>query len=384
MQQHQNSIPGLYGISEKNSSRYEASLWGKNQFNSTFPLALCLYMRDENIDPVSVILEDGRISAMDDRWKMNEIIGKNSDNPYYHFEKSFAPYADFFKDDPENIDLVVSLNDIQSIPLEVKLTVVPDSTTLNKQETKWAPEIVVRPVSSAYAMMGVARSLLKPDNKELKDAVIDILRPVYNSVLSSINAPEITANASWIYDSLRCALSQMDAIQTPFLLQPIWRTKGQSLQLQDPCFDVFVWSDVAVAGILLQEYAVSQEAETLRRSRARDTNRHKYAVSQEAGTTRIQREIARLVRGLYDIMQTGRYDYDNIYKGMPLDSQTDKAFALNGNQSIRYLRHDRLSRPILPHSVLRDLILNGGEYELKPERRFDAAVRDHFKIKWED
>ena len=37
-------VPTLYGISEKNSSRFGKSLWGKNQFNSTFPLALSLYI----------------------------------------------------------------------------------------------------------------------------------------------------------------------------------------------------------------------------------------------------------------------------------------------------------------------------------------------------
>ncbi len=55
------SSVSLYGITPSNSNRHGADLWGKNQFNSTFPLALCLYMRDSNIPPVAVIERNGRI-----------------------------------------------------------------------------------------------------------------------------------------------------------------------------------------------------------------------------------------------------------------------------------------------------------------------------------
>ena len=53
------NIPSLYGLNENNSSRVGADLWGKNQFNSTFPLSLCLYMRDNDIAPVTVDASDG-------------------------------------------------------------------------------------------------------------------------------------------------------------------------------------------------------------------------------------------------------------------------------------------------------------------------------------
>jgi hypothetical protein len=42
--------PGLYGI--QNSNRSGSDLWGKNQFNSTFPASLACYMRDKAIKAI--------------------------------------------------------------------------------------------------------------------------------------------------------------------------------------------------------------------------------------------------------------------------------------------------------------------------------------------
>ncbi|HIH8441417.1 HindVP family restriction endonuclease [Escherichia coli] len=36
--------------------------------------------------------------------------------------------------------------------------------------------------------------------------------------------------------------------------------------------------------------------------------------------------------------------------------------------------HPRRTKPILPPSVLKEIILNGGQNKLSPERRFDQSV----------
>ena len=209
----------------------------------------------------------------------------------------------------------------------------------------------MRPVSSAHAMMGVASRLIA--NQSVMKKVINVLQPAYNRVSNWDNETEIIKHSEQIHGALREALQISERIQRPFLLQPIWRTEGQSLELCEQCFDVFVWSDVAIMGIPVQEY----------------TN---------TGTmTRAFREIARHVRSLYDILRTDDYHYPGIYKGMSHGNQTGKSFAISGNASIKYLKHDRLERPILPKSALNEIVLNGGESRLKPERRFDAAVQHH-------
>ena len=350
----QNS-PSLYGIGSENSARSGDDLWGKNQFNSTFPLSLCLYMRDHDINPVTLRLIDGLIDSDDSIWDMSDIVGDIDEEPFFSFETTFEPYRKYSRNDVDNIDLVVSVRNVQIRPFEIKLTVVPDSGTSEFENEKWAPEIVMRPVSSAHAMMGIAHSLSSSDEKSRKNDVVDALKPAYNKVTDWNNRSELLRHADVLHESLQDALTICEEIQRPFLLQPIWRTEGQSLTLADQCFDVFVWSDVAVVAVPILEY----DPET------------------DSSMTRTFRELARHVRSLYDVLTTGDHDYLGIYKGMSQGLQTDKSFALGGKKTIKYLQHQRLRSPSLPRETLNELILDGGEAELKPERRFDAAVQAH-------
>ena len=141
----QHNQPGLYGIMPSNSSRYGNDLWGKNQFNSTFPLALCLFMRDKYIDPVSVVVSDEETCAKDGYWQMNDIIGKPSSKLFYEFETEYSPYGEYSRNERDSIDLVVQIDGKQEIPLEIKLTVVPDINSVGKAQNLWAPELVIRP-----------------------------------------------------------------------------------------------------------------------------------------------------------------------------------------------------------------------------------------------
>ncbi len=340
----------LYGISKDNSSRQHANLWGKNQFNSTFPLSLCLYMRDQNLRPVCLVVKDEEITAHDDHWDMDEVIGISELRPFYQFESVFEPYAKLSRNEVDKIDLVVAIQERHSAALEVKLTVVPDSTTVRSSENECAPELVMRPVSSAYAMMGVATSLRNKENKDLRDNVIELLRAAYNKVSDWNNEVEIKQNIPSLTDALLNALHIAAEIQQPFLVQPIWRTKGQSLDLCEECFDVFVWSDVAI--MKLPTYQVRKNKES----------------------SRPMREVARHVRALYDVLATGDFDYQGIYKGMSMKSQTDKSFSITGKEIRKFMGHSRLAHPSVSRSKLRELILNGGQHHLQPERRFDAAV----------
>ena len=351
--------PSLYGISRDNSSRSGRHLWGKNQFNSTFPLSLCLYMRDRGIGPVAVIHGDEGIDAQSGRWEMEDVIGAKRESPYYHFESGFDPYTAYSRNDTEKIDIVVAVDERHVRPLEVKLTVIPDKGTSKLPEIEWAPEMVMRPVSSAHAMMGVAQRLLEEGNSDLRQEVINVLRVVYNQIRSWENSPEILQQESSLADAMRTVLELSREIQSPFLIQPIWRTEGQSLKLKKQCFDVFVWSDLAVVAIPLYE----------------------HRKSNESGVSRWLREIARHIRSLYDILQTGDYDYNGIYKGMGHGRQTDKSFALPGKKSIEYLRHERLRSPTLERSLLTSLVSDGGVEALQPERRFDAAVIENMRKK---
>ena len=347
--------PYLYGITAENSARSGSNLWGKNQFNTTFPLSLCLYMRDNDIRPVSIRLLNGLPKTDDTVWRMSDVVGDIADDPYYSFEMPFEPYRMYSRNELDNIDLVVSYGNVPIRPLEIKLTVVPDIGTATMSEESWAPELVIRPVSSAHAMTGIAHSLLNSADPHLKDEVIDAIRPTYNSISDWNNQSELLAHASQIHKALKSALRISENIQEPFLLQPLWRTKGQSLILANSCFDVFVWSDVAVVALPMLEYNPDTKTRV----------------------SRMFREMARHTRGLYDVLTTGDHNYREIYKGMAHGNQTDKSFAMSGKKTINYLKHDRLLSPTMPSRILYDLVLDGGESNLRPERRFDAAVQVH-------
>ncbi len=348
------STPSLYGISESNSSRSGAALWGKNQFNSTFPLSLCLYMRDKGIKPVAVAYANGKVITSDKRWKMSEIVGPAAASPYYRFESGFQPFCIYSRNATDHLDIVVEIEGRHARALEVKLTVVPDKGTANSPESEWAPEMVMRPVSSAHAMMSIAMALNETGGEKAK--TVQMLRSAYNRISSWDNTPEVFSHADALAAALKNVLGLARSIQSPFLLQPIWRTKGQSLSLKRQCFDVFVWSDVAVVAIPLIEHAKTP------------TNKR---------MTRWLREIARHVRSLYDILTTGDYDYTGIYKGMAHGVQTDKSFSLPGRKALDYLNHRRLQSPAIGRSVLKQLVGDDGANALQPERRFDAAVKAH-------
>ena len=309
-------------------------------------------MQDEEVSPVAVIAEEGTVVSMCWKWGMDDVIGPKGRKPYYHFEKVFDGYRKFFRNrnDAEGIDLVTSFNGTDEIPLEIKLTVVPDFGTASKKEHLWGPELVVRPVSSAYSMMGLAASLLEPQNSVTREKVINHLSPAYGSITNWTSNTEIKQQAQSLRNGLDAALKESENLQKPFLIQPIWKTQGQSIALCEQCFDVFVWSDVAIMRVPVD-------------------------LSYNKSSTRALREVARHVRALHDILSQGDYDYESIYKGTVAGGgQTDKSFAISGRKTNEYLRHSRLRNPHYHKDILQKIILNRGELNLKPERRFDLAV----------
>ena len=284
---------------------------------------------------------------------MDKVIGGANEEMYYRFESAFDPYSTFVGDSLEKIDLVVSKRNRPLHPLEVKLTVVPDSSTAADNKTDWGPEMVVRPVSSAYAMMGIARRLRNTGSQSPRRRVEAALKPVYSKISGWNNVVEIVNNRDDLTGALSDAIEIAREVQGPYLVQPIWRTEGQSLKFCEQCFDVFVWSDAAIMGVPLERLRKAKKNEK--------ASRH-------------LREVARHVKAFYEACTLGHFNYQDTYGGMPLDNQTDKSFSISGKVTKTYLNHARLRAPHYSADVLSELILNGGEKMLRPERRFDAAV----------
>ena len=56
------------------------------------------------------------------------------------------------------------------------------------------------------------------------------------------------------------------------------------------------------------------------------------------------------------------------------NTKNDKAFASSGNVTNRYMACDRLKKPAIRQSEIREIILGGGQNLLDPKPQLDAAI----------
>jgi len=342
--------PTLFGIS--NSNRIPADFWGKNRFNSSFPAALACWMRHKGLNPVYVHTSEGNIIASDEKISFDDVFNSKAPNEElrFDFESRFAEFQNYSHDSLEAIDLVISEGDDIRRALEVKLTVLPDQTTFTKSEELWGCELVVRPVSVIYAALTIFHSL-----SDKKSEALSLIQKTALDIGDWTNSSEIASNRNEILNTLDKFLDTFSDNQVPLILQPVWKTKGKRPDLADQAFDIFVWSNMALCRLFLNQAKVE-------------------SVSEKSGkVSRHLRAAARLLRCLHDLFTVGKMRRSEISK-MSLGNQTDKEFSASGAVTNQYMRHPRLASPKVQKSALSEIILNGGEKLLSPERRFDATI----------
>ena len=157
------SQPGLYGIKKSNRDFSDPYYWGKNQFNSSFPVALACYMRDCKEGAVYLTLDES-LKINVNQTPFDYVFGTDLRNEdiYFSFESRYEPFEKFVYDELEKIDLVVKNPENQAIrPLEIKLTTLPDNSTANKNEDEYGTEIVIRSATMRYMALSMAHSLEK-------------------------------------------------------------------------------------------------------------------------------------------------------------------------------------------------------------------------------
>jgi hypothetical protein len=338
--------PTLYGI--EHSNRAKKDFWGKNQFNSTFPVALACYMRDKGIKPVYISLS-ADFEIINSEVPFDDIFRTKLPNKdlNFCFESKFEPYQAFSHEDIGGIDLVVKdMQDNFITPLEIKLTVLPDDGTSKLKETHWGSELVIRPATTKYAALGMVQSI----QTRLED-VREIFEPVCADIQHWSNKHEIAGKTHALVDALNIFEKKFIEIQKPLLMQPIWKTKGKSPALNDNAFDIFVWSDFALSRLFIES-----------------------ARGNPANISRATRSTARLARILYEISTRRKTNIYQIYTEMAFEHQTDKEFAMSGRITRNYMKSPRRLKPALQKDILSEIILNGGEKLLSPERRFDQTV----------
>jgi len=347
------SNPSMFGIENSNRDFTNPESWGKNQFNSSFPASLISYMGIKNISPVYIEL-DQNIKISHKKISATEVLGLKplSPNLYFGFEENFTPYIPLVIGSLPRIDLVtIDTSKNKNIclrGLEIKLTALPDHQTCNLKEDKYGCEIVVRPDTVIYLALSIANQF-KNRQKELYEYFESIIKAKINWE-SIEDIKPLLPNMTDIIDNLIINNLHM---QKPFMLQPVWKTKGKFLRLSENCFDVFVWSNFSFTRLFIDP-----------------TRNHKNSNN----ITRHMRTTVWLTKMLSDFAERGKIRFRWVIDHLTYNTKNDKAFASGGTVTFPYMNCDELVKPRIKKQEIKNIILGGGERYLSPERRLDAAI----------
>lgn len=275
-----------------------------------------------------------------------------AENAFYNFEASFPAYDKYYTGEREKIDLVMldtaTDNNTPLIGLEIKLTALPDNTTKNLTEDKYSCEIVVRPPTINFIACSICNSFKTIEEKERLRSMLNIVPRINHWE----EPEEVLPNYDKILEAVLNISTYLHKKQTPLIVQPIWKTRGNKSVLADDCLDVFVWSNLAVIQMCNRKDSIS----TKKMTRPMRTIIWIYLMLLE-------------YTGIH-----GQFDYRRIVRLHSYNIANDKAYALSGTQSYEFLKCMELEHPRISKFEIRNIILGGGQNLLSPERRFDAVL----------
>jgi len=344
--------PGLFGVTHSNRDFTQADTWGKNQFNSSFPAGLTNFLASKNLDNVYICL-DKDLKVSHQKISAEELYGidPNSDDLFFSFESPFTPYQQLVIGSLPRVDLVTQLRSNGQClkPIEVKLTALPDNSTCHLSEEYYGCEIVIRPDTIVYLACSIAVNF-KDKQKELSQ----LIGSKFDSITDWTDGSSVWTHITEMISTIdKIILSVLDK-QYPILLQPIWKTNGKSPKLTDNCLDVFVWSNFAFTQLFL------------------DVARGELSANNRI--TRQIRTIIWLFKMLYDFSKQGQIKHHKVIDELSYNTKNDKAFAVSGRITHRYMASEELTKPRIEKKDIRKIILGGGQNLLSPERRFDAII----------
>jgi hypothetical protein len=344
------NIPSLYGIKHSNRNFSDKYYWGKNQFNSSFPIALSCYLRDKGISANYIFYDNHKTNITEITFDDIFATKKPNASLKFLFEHPFEPFNDFVEDSLEKIDVIIVDNETQEPlrPLEIKLTTLPDDTTSKFPEAKYGSEIVIRSPTMRYVALTMSAACQNERNEIQK-----IFHPVAGKIRDWGNVREMVHNRDAIFRSLEAFLVKFQCYQQPLLLQPIWKTIGKEPRLATHCLDIFVWSNFALTRLFMDALIEGNLIDRI---------------------SRPQRSALRLARFLYEFSRSGKVYQEPIYDGMTFDTLNDKEFSVSGSKTNPYMACERLLKPRVTKDEIKNIVMGGGQKWLSPERRFDSIL----------
>jgi len=344
-------MPALYGITHSNKDFTLRDSWGKNQFSTTFPAALVAYMKSRKVESVYLKLDKAqKIARATIDAKSLLGLEPDSDDLFYAFESIYSPYEQLVKGPMPRIDLVTQHRKSGTClkGLEVKLTALPDNSTCDLSDDRFGTEIVIRRDTIVYLACSIAE--LYKDKREALQALLDNSTKTMKKWTEAKNVlPHIEA----MIQSLDNITAENVSHQRPLILQPVWKTEGKSPRLARHCLDVFVWSNFALIELF-----------------TRSTRQHKNVNE----VSRTVRTIVWLYKMLLDFSKSGQFNHRSISDELSYNTKNDKAFAVSGKATHPFMSCPELTKPRIQKGEIKNIILDGGQNLLSPERRFDAII----------
>lgn len=341
------TTPGLFGLLNTNRDFGDPETWGKNQFNSSFPTSLGCYMHSKGLKANYLAIIDGHFGISE--IGIDDLYGQDplSEDVLYSFESAYVQLQPLVNGRLPNTDLVVSSlsnPSRQTRALEIKLTALPDKATSLLPESDFGSELVVRPDTIFYlcaTLFEENRIQISELFEKSKISVGDWTEP--NDVLEVL--PEI-----------RMALYKLSrnpqSVQSPVLMQPVWKTKGQSPVLAENCLDLFAWSSLGLLEFILD---IGEGA-------------------PGDAMTRSMRTVVWIYKVLEDLALNKKTSFSTIVDTLSFNTKNDKAFAASGRTTKRYMSHANLTTPRIKKDEIKNIVIGGGQNNLSPERRFDAIL----------
>lgn len=348
-----NTLPSIYGINNSNRDFTSPDTWGKNQFNSSFPVGLINYMHSLELNSLYIKI-DKNLKTEQCYINANDLYNFNPQSPNLHFsfESCYTPYQKYLIGHLPRADLVINStkNGNCYSAFEIKLTALPDHTTCTLPENRYGSELVIRPDTIVYLACSIASKFENNRGRLLNN----FFTPQVNDIKDWSNGNDVWGYLPDMIKTLKKIIIDLVPQQEPLLLQPVWKTQGKSPRLADFCLDSFVWSNLAFIKLFL--------------------NTAEKELRNESKITRQIRTIIWLYKMLFDYASCGKINHEKIIDNLSYNTKNDKAFSISGRLTYEYMNCSHLSKPRIQKNQIRNIILGGGQNMLSPERRFDAII----------
>lgn len=350
----------LFGLERASHNFRQKESLGKNIFTNAFPIALAQFLALKEkleIPVIEAIFDAEQLGTRHIKKPWKQIIGVNPKEAQFFFEMPFDGYRPYTKGTPNKSDIVAANADgVHTRPFEVKLVVIPNSQTADKPHDEQSCEIVLRPPTIEQLAFSIANSYGTRRRAELLDIIAKCLvNPMdYNWTNHDWMKGHLELVKTATVEVIRNALVS----QTPFALTAIWRTQGQKPILEENAFDVFVWTDMAFAQLLMGETDGAAEC----------TSRRKTAI------TRPERSLVWLLSSLYDYAAQSTLNFGKHHSRITYGTQTDKAGAFAGSVPLKFLRSEEFFKPRITRNKLERIVSPQALALLMPERRLDAVL----------